>query len=97
MEETLVSDFEKHGHRFGFSHPDHDKLRAAHPEAKLIVYGHTHKQIIERDTDPWIVNPGAAGLVRNQGGPRCLILTADGDDWRFESFAFPQPEIQRSA
>lgn len=81
----------EHGHRFGSNQPDHVQLRKAHPEARLIVYGHTHKQIVEQEMSPWIANPGAAGLVRNQGGPRCLMLHVQGDDWQFEPHIFLQP------
>lgn len=80
----------EHGHRFGSKQPNHKNLRKAHPDARLIVYGHTHKQIVEQAKYPWIANPGAAGLVRNQGGPRCLVLHAQGDDWQFESCVFLQ-------
>ena len=48
----------EHGHRFGFAQPDHEGLRAAHPEARLVIYGHTHKQLIDQSRDPWIANPG---------------------------------------
>ena len=81
----------EHGHRFGFSQPDHEQLRKAHADARLIIYGHTHKQVVEQDKTPWIVNPGAAGFVRNQGGPRCLTLHTKGDDWLFDSHVFMQP------
>ncbi|MEM7206226.1 MAG: metallophosphoesterase family protein [Pseudomonadota bacterium] len=80
----------EHGHRFGFRQPDHDKLREAHSDARLIVYGHTHKQVIEQESEPWIANPGAAGRVRNQGAPRCLVLNAGASEWVIESFIVAQ-------
>ena len=83
----------EHGHRFGFTQPDHAGLRNAHADARLIVYGHTHKQVIEQEDSPWIANPGAAGVVRNQGGPRCLVLTAHSDDWVIDSHEYPQPQL----
>jgi hypothetical protein len=70
----------EHGHRFGFTQPCHDALRTEYSDARLIVYGHTHKQVIDKKQMPWICNPGVAGLVRNQGGPRCLLLDYEGDD-----------------
>ena len=85
----------EHGHRFGFSHPSHDELRKAYADVRLIVYGHTHRQTVDQAQAPWIVNPGAAGLVRNQGGPRCLLLHAHDDQWRFEVREFAQPELPR--
>ena len=78
----------EHGHRFGFAQPCHDALRAEYGDARLIIYGHTHKQIIDKKQIPWICNPGAAGLVRNQGGPRCLLLDVEGDDWQVHSRRF---------
>ena len=78
----------EHGHEHGWASPDHAGLRAAHPHAKMIVYGHTHHRLVDKSSDPWIVNPGAAGKVRNNGGPSCLVLHAGPDDWEIESFRF---------
>lgn len=83
----------EHGHRFGFSQPDHQQLMTAYPEARAIVYGHTHKQLVDQSRTPWVLNPGAAGVVRNQGGPRCLVLNTYGDQWRVEVNIFPQPVV----
>jgi hypothetical protein len=77
----------EHGHRLG-AFPDHDQLRWDHAEARVIVYGHTHKRIIDQSAQPWVVNPGAAGMVRTKGGPSCLILTASAADWRIEAYVF---------
>ena len=78
----------EHGHLHGMNTPDHAKLRQAHPEAKLIVYGHTHKAVIDRSATPWVVNPGAAGITRNHGGPSCLVLQAGHQTWEIEAFQF---------
>ena len=77
----------EHGHRLG-NHPDHDKLRQDHAEAKLIVYGHTHHRIIDQQAEPWVVNPGASGKVRTHGGPSCLVLHASEDEWKIETVLF---------
>lgn len=79
----------EHGHAHGFSAPDHAKLRRAHPQAKIIIYGHTHKRVIDKSATPWVVNPGAAGQTRNHGGPSCLVLHASHRAWEFEAFQFP--------
>jgi len=79
----------EHGHAHGWSEPDHGKLRAAYPQARAIVYGHTHRLLIDQETEPWVLNPGAAGRIRNQGGPSCLVLHATMDAWRVEKFKFP--------
>ena len=77
----------EHGHRLG-NHPDHDQFRWDHAEARLIVYGHTHRRIIDQQSEPWIVNPGASGKVRNHGGPSCLILNASVTEWTIETVLF---------
>jgi putative phosphoesterase len=77
----------EHGHRLG-GFPDHDQLRWDHAEVKLVVYGHTHKRIIDQQAEPWIVNPGAAGRERTKGGPSCLVLHASESEWRFETVLF---------
>ena len=79
----------EHGHRHGMHMPDHQKLRKAHPHARLIVYGHSHKIIQDLDEKPWVVNPGAAGKTRNHGGPSCIVLTASPKEWTLEEFRFP--------
>jgi putative phosphoesterase len=42
----------------------HDRLRAMVPDARLVVYGHSHRRVIDTTAEPWIVNPGAAGRAR---------------------------------
>jgi len=78
----------EHGHAYGWSEPDLGKLRAAHSRARAIVYGHTHRLLIDREAEPWVLNPGAAGRIRNQGGPSCLVLHAGREAWRVEAFRF---------
>ncbi len=85
----------EHGHAYGMSEPDHQKLRKAHPQAKLIVYGHTHKRVVDRSATPWVVNPGAAGAVRNDGGPSCLVLHASEDAWEIDAYKFGQNKKAR--
>jgi len=63
----------EHGHLHGSS-PSHESLRKAHPNAQVIVYGHTHRQVIDKDTLPWVINPGAAGKTRTYGGPSCMVI-----------------------
>ena len=78
----------EHGHAHGWSSPDLGQLRAAHPGVRAIVYGHTHRQLIDREQSPWVINPGAAGRIRNRGGPSCLVLTASPGSWNIETFRF---------
>ena len=50
-----------HGHEVGSPTPQ--KLLAAY-EARVIVYGHTHRGLVEPHGDRLVVNPGAAGARR---------------------------------
>ena len=50
-----------HGHELGSPKPD--ALLAAY-DADVIVYGHTHRQLVHREGNRWVVNPGAAGPRR---------------------------------
>lgn len=77
----------EHGHRLG-NHPEHEQFRDNHQDARLIVYGHTHHRIIDKEANPWVVNPGASGKVRTHGGPSCLILHASENEWTIETFLF---------
>ena len=79
----------EHGHRLGNT-PDHEDFRSDHAEARLVVYGHTHLRVIDQKAEPWIVNPGASGAVRNYGGPSCLVLHASEDKWEIETFIFTE-------
>lgn len=81
----------EHGHRFG-AYPDHDQLRWDYAEARLVVYGHTHKRVIDQNAEPWVVNPGAAGKERTKGGPSCLILNASESEWIIETVLFADTE-----
>lgn len=86
---TLVVE---HGERHGFHTPCHTALREAHPEARVIVYGHTHKLVCDKSHTPWVLNPGAAGRTRTHGGPSCLVLIADENQWSIQINRFEQDE-----
>ncbi|RKZ97179.1 MAG: YfcE family phosphodiesterase [Gammaproteobacteria bacterium] len=79
----------EHGHEHDMFKPDHKDLRNAHPDARVIVYGHTHIQVIDKDdANQYVINPGAAGYTRNKGGPSCIVLSIEGNDWDYEAFKF---------
>lgn len=61
-----------HGHELG--RPGATKIAAAY-DADVCVYGHTHRQLIERVEGRLIVNPGAAGPRRFDLVPSVAILT----------------------
>ncbi len=50
-----------HGHEVGSPTPA--KLLAAYPQ-RVIVYGHTHRQLITEADGRLVINPGAAGARR---------------------------------
>lgn len=51
-----------HGHELGAPTPP--RLVTAYPHAQVIVYGHTHQQLVVRAARRLVVNPGAAGAKR---------------------------------
>ena len=79
----------EHGHRLG-NQPDHDDFRLDHADARLIVYGHTHRRVVDQKEEPWVVNPGASGKVRTHGGPSCLILHAGENEWKIDTILFKE-------
>lgn len=86
----------EHGHRIWDTRNYHKRLRARHPSARLVVYGHTHVRVIDTGAEPWVVNPGAAGRERTKGGPSCLVLDAGTRRWSIDEYRFP-PRKARSA
>jgi uncharacterized protein len=65
-----------HGHELGSPTPE--KLLGRYA-ADVIVYGHTHKQLVVRGDGRLVVNPGAAGARRFKLEPSVARLTiADG-------------------
>jgi uncharacterized protein len=71
-----------HGHQHGS--PAGEALLAAYPTAGIVVYGHTHRPLVERLHGRLAVNPGAAGPARFRLAPSVGILTLDGADARVE-------------
>ena len=67
----------------------HIALREDHPEADLIVYGHTHIRTVDDSAEPMVLNPGAAGEVRVHAGPSCVELTVNADKWEIKEHVFP--------
>jgi putative phosphoesterase len=61
-----------HGHEVGAKPV---ALLAAYDDADVIIYGHTHRELITEIEDQLIVNPGAAGARRFDLMPCVAILT----------------------
>lgn len=60
-----------HGHLSGVPSPE--RLAPRHPEADVVVFGHTHVPRLEVLDGRWFVNPGSCG-PRRFGHPVTLVL-----------------------
>ena len=67
-----VSIHVSHGHEVGSPTPA--KLLARYPQ-DVLVYGHTHRQMVSRAEGRLVVNPGAAGARRFDLKPSVARLT----------------------
>jgi uncharacterized protein len=66
-----------HGHEIGAPTP---AGLLARYDADVIVYGHTHRQLVSRLENRWVVNPGAAGARRFDLLPSVARMTVrDGE------------------
>ncbi|NIP77971.1 MAG: YfcE family phosphodiesterase [Gemmatimonadetes bacterium] len=66
-----------HGDQLGSPTPA--GLRAVNPGADVIVYGHTHRPLVDESPDgALVVNPGSAGPARFGIPPSVAIMTLDG-------------------
>ena len=70
-----------HGHELGSPTPE--KLLSSYPQS-VIVYGHTHRQMITRADGRLVVNPGAAGPRRFNLTASVARLTVTGDNAEVE-------------
>ena len=71
-----------HGHELGSPNPN--TLVKAYPGAKIIVYGHTHKQMVVKAAGLVVVNPGAAGAQRFKLQPSVAKLYITGSQVNVE-------------
>ena len=77
-----------HGDTFG-GEPSHDDLRKTFADSKLIVYGHTHRQVCDQNCEPWVINPGAGGYTRNRDGGACFMqIIINNDAWTIKPYCF---------
>jgi putative phosphoesterase len=70
-----VSVHVSHGHELGAPRPG--QLLVAYP-ADVIVYGHTHRQLVHEEKGRWVVNPGSAGPRRFNLPASVAVLRIDG-------------------
>lgn len=77
-----------HGHQTR-ARDRHRRLRRRYPDARAVVYGHSHHLVADLEQTPWILNPGAAGRSRTYGGPSFLLLHAAEREWQVETHRLP--------
>lgn len=94
-EVPAVAELELAGHRVVVTHGDRlgsptpQALRKAHPSARVIVYGHTHRPLVDESEDVLVVNPGSAGAARFGIAPSVGVLTV-GDSLDVELLELPR-------
>lgn len=64
-----------HGHELG--RPKPEQLLKQYPDADVIVYGHTHHQLIFECAGGMVVNPGSAGARRFNLPPSVALMMID--------------------
>jgi putative phosphoesterase len=62
-----------HGHEF--ARPTPDLMRRSYGDADILVFGHTHRALVDRMGGKLIINPGAAGPKRFDIVPSVARLT----------------------
>lgn len=70
-----VSIHVSHGHELGSPTPTN---LSANYDADVVIYGHTHRQMVTRIGDKLVINPGAAGPRRFNLRPSVGRLTISG-------------------
>lgn len=77
-----------HGHQYWSRKDPQSAILSHFPEARAVVYGHSHYVQHEKVEGRWLLNPGAAGNRLNRGGSSCLVLKASEESWKVEMFRF---------
>jgi putative phosphoesterase len=79
IERTIggVSIHVSHGHEVGSPTPEKLLRRYA---ADVVIYGHTHRQLVTKAGRRWAVNPGAAGARRFDLLPSVARMTIDAGE-----------------
>ena len=66
-------------HDGGASHGRRERLRALFPDARVVVFGHSHVPLVEDDGDLLLLNPGSPTDRRRMPSFTMALLTMDGD------------------
>jgi putative phosphoesterase len=77
-----------HGHQFWSRKEPQQAIFSHFPQARAVVYGHSHYVHHEKIDGRWLLNPGAAGKRLNRGGSSCLVLKASEEKWQVEMCRF---------
>jgi putative phosphoesterase len=79
--------------RGAYVHPESTELaRFAEADADFVLYGHTHRQVVQRFGRVLVVNPGSTGDARDHHNGRqlsCAVLDTASED--VEIIDFPDP------
>jgi putative phosphoesterase len=80
-----------------YVHPESGLLaRFAEADADIVLYGHTHQQLVRRVGNVLVINPGSAGEARDHRNGRqlsCAVLDTASEDVRL--IDFPDPHTLR--
>lgn len=83
--ETQIEDYKvwiTHGHNYYVNaNPDYIKKEAKARSMNIVMYGHTHRPVIEKSKDLIAINPGSLTYPRQDGRrPSCAILEVEKKD-----------------
>jgi putative phosphoesterase len=76
-----------HGHQYEPVRKRHDKLRQHFPHADIVIYGHSHRLVCDKQQQPWVINPGAGGYTRTFGGASCMIMQYKNSQWSINNIS----------
>ena len=84
-----------HGQQYGT--PTATRIAAEHPDADLIVFGHSHRPEIHRSGSTLVVNPGSAGPRRSNLPITVAVATITGGEVSAQLVRLIDPEATASA
>jgi putative phosphoesterase len=77
-----------------YVHPHSNKLdRFAEADADIVLYGHTHCQVVKRIGGVLVINPGSAGDARDSRNDRqlsCAVLDTVSEEVRIIDYPDPR-------